>query len=95
MSGLELCPKCKKGHLYPVVTASANAEPKGQFKETGGIRDYECDICGPKQKGAKQKAHRGVKNQVSATVQKTEKPKPKPNQEFNQTRRNGVITSVT
>ena len=39
VSGLELCPKCKKGHLYPAVTAyaSASAEPKGQFKETGAL----------------------------------------------------------
>lgn len=31
VSGLELCPKCKKGHLYPVVTASAEA--KGNLKK--------------------------------------------------------------
>jgi len=61
-----------------VVTASANAEPKGQFKETGGIRDYECDICGHKQKGAKQRQNVDVKNKVSASVKKTEKPKTKP-----------------
>ena len=70
MSGLELCPKCKKGHLYPVVTAyaSASAEPKDQFKETGGIRDYECDICGHKQKAAKLRQNVDVKNKVSATL---------------------------
>ena len=80
MSGLELCPKCKKGHLYPVVTASAStsAEPKGQFKETGGIRDYECDICGHKQKAAKQRQIVDVKDKVSASLKKTKKPKPKP-----------------
>ena len=54
VSGLQLCTKCKKGHLYPVVTASASPEPKRQFKETGTIRDYECAICGYKQKAAKQ-----------------------------------------
>jgi hypothetical protein len=43
VSGLQLCPKCKKGHLYPVVTASS--EPQDQFEETGGIREYGCDIC--------------------------------------------------
>ena len=80
MSGLELCPKCKKGHLYPVVTASASTstEPKGQFKETGGIRDYECDICGHKQKAAKQRQNVDVKDKVSASVKKTKKPKTKP-----------------
>lgn len=31
MYGLELCPKCSKGHLYPVVTASAEA--KGNLKK--------------------------------------------------------------
>jgi len=75
--GLELCPKCKKGHLYPVVTASASAEPKGQFKETGGIRDYECDICGHKQKAVKQRQNVDVKDKVSASVKKTKKPKTK------------------
>src|SRR5678815_4790303 len=62
VSGLELCPKFKKGHLYPVVTTSASAGPKGQFKETGSIRDYECAICGYKQKAAKQ-----TQNAVSYT----------------------------
>jgi len=79
VSGLELCPKCKKGHLYPVVTASASAEPKGQFKETGGIRDYECDICGHKQKAAKQRQNVDAKEKVSATVKKTKKTKTKTN----------------
>jgi Zn ribbon nucleic-acid-binding protein len=78
VSGLELCPKCKKGHLYPVVTASASAGPKGQFKETGSIRDYECAICGYKQKAAKQTQNVDVKDKVSASVKKTKKPKPKP-----------------
>lgn len=77
MSGLELCPKCKKGHLYPVVTASASTEPKAQFKETGSIRDYECAICGYKQKAAKQTQNVDVKDKVSASVKKTKKPKPK------------------
>ena len=76
VSELELCPKCKKGHLYPVVTASA--EPKGQFKETGGISDYECDICGHKQKAAKQRQNVDVKDKVSASVKKTKKLKLKP-----------------
>jgi outer membrane biosynthesis protein TonB len=78
VSGLELCPKCKKGHLYPVVTASASTEPKAQFKETGSIRDYECAICGYKQKAAKQTQNVDVKDKVSASVKKTKKPKPKP-----------------
>ena len=77
VSGLELCPKCKKGHLYPMVTASASAEPKGQFKETGGIRDYGCDICGHKQKVTKQRQNGDVKVKISAMVQKTRKPKAK------------------
>ena len=80
MSGLKLCPKCKRGHLYPVVTAyaSASAELKGQFKETGGIREYGCDICGYKQKAAKQWQNVDVKDKVSTRVKKTKKPKPKP-----------------
>lgn len=76
MSGLELCPKCKKGHLYPVVTASA--EPKDQFEETGGIREYGCDICGYKQKSAKQRKNVDLKdNKVSVRVKKTKKSKRK------------------
>ncbi|MDW0223279.1 MAG: hypothetical protein QOC40_09190, partial [Nitrososphaeraceae archaeon] len=79
MSGLELCPKCKKGHLYPVVTAyaSASAEPKRQFKETGGVRDYECDICGHKQKATKLRQNVDVKDEASASVKKTKKLKTK------------------
>lgn len=77
MSGLELSPKCKKGHLYPVVTASVSAEPKGQFKETVGIREYGCDICGYKQKVAKQRQNGDVKDKVSARVKKTKKAKAK------------------
>ena len=78
MSGLELCPKCKKGHLYPVVTASASGEPKGQFSETGSIRDYQCAICGYKQKAAaKQKQNVDVRDKVSAGVHKTKKAKNK------------------
>lgn len=61
-----------------MVTASPSAEPKGQFKETGSIRDYECAICGHKQKAAKQTQNVGVKDKVSASVKKTKKPKPKP-----------------
>jgi len=77
VSGLELCPKCKKGHLYPVVTASTSPEQKGQFNETGGIRDYECDICGHRQKGLKQSQNLDVKDNVSASVKKTKKAKAK------------------
>lgn len=77
MSGLELSPKCKKGHPYPVVTASVSAELKGQFKETVGIREYGCDICGYKQKVAKQRQNGEVKDKVSARVKKTKKVKAK------------------
>ena len=78
MSGLKLCPKCKKGHLYPVVTASASGQPKGQFKETGSIRDYQCAICGYKRKAAaKQKQNVDVRDKVSAGVHKTKKAKNK------------------
>jgi hypothetical protein len=76
VSGLELCPKCKKGHLYPVVTASGSGEPKGRFKETGGIRDYECAICGYRQKAAaKQKQNVDMKDKVRAKVKKSKKQK--------------------
>jgi hypothetical protein len=74
---LELCPKCKKGYLYPVVTTRVSTEPKGQFRETGSIRDYECDICGHKQKAAKQTQNVDVKDKVSARVIKTKKAKAK------------------
>jgi len=77
VSGLESCPKCKKGHLYPVVTTRVSTEPKGQFRETGSIRDYECDICGHKQKAAKQTQNVDVKDKVSARVIKAKKTKTK------------------
>ena len=65
------------GHLYPLVTTRVSTEPKDQFRETG-IRDYECDICGHKQKGLKQIKKADVKDKVSASVKKSKKPKPKP-----------------
>jgi hypothetical protein len=77
VSGLESCPKCKKGHLYPVVTTRVSTEPKDQFRETGSIRDYECDICGHKQKAAKQTQNVDVKDKVSARVIKAKKTKTK------------------
>ena len=77
MSGLELCPKCKKGHLYPVVTTSVSTEPKAQFRETGSIRDYECAICGHKQKAAKQTQNVDKKDKVSARMIKAKKTKTK------------------
>lgn len=76
MSGLELCPKCKTGHLYPVVTTRVSTEPKDQFRETG-IRDYKCDICGYNQKGAKQTQILDIKDKVSASVTRAKKTKPK------------------
>jgi hypothetical protein len=78
VSGLELCPKCKKGHLYPVVTARVSAEPKGQYRETSSIRDYQCDICGHKQKPGKKTQSVGVKDKLSARVIKAKRTKPKP-----------------
>lgn len=74
---MELCPKCKKGHLYPVVTTRVSTEPKGQFRETASIRDYECDICGHKQKAAKQTQNVDVKDKISARVIKAKKTKTK------------------
>ena len=76
MSGLELCPKCKKGHLYPVVTSSIGAEPLRQHSETGS-RDYECAICGYKQTGLKQAQYVNEKGEVSTRVKKAKKPKVK------------------
>lgn len=76
MSGLELCPKCKTGHLYPVVTTRVSTEPKDQFRETG-IRDYKCDICGYNQKGAKQTQILDIKDKISARVTRAKKTKPK------------------
>jgi DNA-directed RNA polymerase subunit M/transcription elongation factor TFIIS len=67
---LELCPECKEGHLYPVVTARVSAEAKG-------IRNYECAICGHKQIGAKQTQNVDVKDKASATVIKAKKQKQK------------------
>ena len=77
MSGLELCPKCKTGHLYPVVTTRVSTEPKDQFRETG-IRDYKCDICGYNQKGAKQTQILDIKDKISARVTRAKKTKTKP-----------------
>ena len=78
MYGLKLCPKCKKGHLYPVVTASASGDLKDQFGETGSIKDYGCDICGYKQKAVKQTQKVDIKDKVvSTSVKKTKKTRSK------------------
>jgi hypothetical protein len=76
VSGLELCPKCKKGHLYPVVTSSVGAEPIRQHSETES-RDYECAICGHKQTGLKQAQYVNEKGEVSTIVKKAKKTKAK------------------
>ena len=76
MSGLELCPKCKKGHLYPVVTSSVGAEPISQHSKPES-RDYECAICGHKQTGLKQAQYVNEKGEVSTRVKKAKKPKAK------------------
>ena len=72
MSGLELCPKCKKGHLYPVETASIS-DSKGQFTSTGNPRDYQCAICGYKKKPAR--TQNEVKEKVIARVRRVRKVK--------------------
>ena len=64
------------GHLYPLVTTRVSTEPRDQFRETG-IRDYECDICGHKQKGLKHTQKVDVKDKVSPSVKKTKKSKSK------------------
>ncbi|HEY6949809.1 MAG TPA: hypothetical protein VI146_04295 [Nitrososphaeraceae archaeon] len=75
MSGLELCPKCKKGHLYPVVTANIS-DAKGQIRSTGYPRDYQCAICGYKKKPARAQ-NVEVKDKVSTRVHKVKKAKNK------------------
>ena len=60
-----------------MVTTSVSTEPKGQIRETGSIRDYECAICGHKQKAAKQTQNVDVKNKVSARMIKAKKTKTK------------------
>ncbi len=78
VSGLELCPKCKKGYLYPVVTARVSTEPIGQYRETSSIRDYQCDICGHKQKpGKKTRSARVIKTKKAKAKTKKAKAKTK------------------
>ena len=72
MSGLELCPKCKWGHLYPAVTSSLSTE--SQFN---GIREYECAICAYKQRRTKQMQKVHIENKVRGRVNKSKKTKAK------------------
>jgi len=46
----ELCPKCKKGHLYPEGKRGIDWDPKNKFRETGRAIDLLCDVCGHKLK---------------------------------------------
>jgi hypothetical protein len=47
-----------------------SAEPKDEYTETSSIRDYQCDICGHKQKP-------GKKTPIARVI-KTKKAKAKP-----------------
>lgn len=62
--------------MYPLVTTRVSTEPKDQFRETG-IRDYECDICGHRQKELKQNRIVNVKNKVRVNAKKSKRLRPK------------------
>lgn len=52
MSGLKLCPKCKKGRLRPIGKPSTNRESEELFTPTVHMRDLQCDNCDDTQKAA-------------------------------------------
>ena len=46
---LELCPKCKEGHLRPIGKDSVSGESKGEFRQRSSTRELKCDKCGHRQ----------------------------------------------
>jgi hypothetical protein len=49
VSGLELCPKCKKGRLRNVGLDTVKGEAKESFRHIAIMRVRKCDHCGHKQ----------------------------------------------
>lgn len=46
---LELCPKCKQGHLRNIGDDAILGEPIPPFRESGMMRPRICDHCGHRQ----------------------------------------------
>ena len=57
MSELELCPKCKKGHLIGAGGVTIKREIEQPFTQTGSIRERICDQCGHRQVNDALKEH--------------------------------------
>jgi C4-type Zn-finger protein len=46
---LELCPKCKQGHLRDAGGVTIKREIEPPFRQTGSMRERICDQCGHRQ----------------------------------------------
>jgi len=46
---MELCPKCKQGHLRDAGGVTIKREIEPPFRQTGSMRDRICDHCGHRQ----------------------------------------------
>jgi C4-type Zn-finger protein len=46
---LELCPKCKQGHLRGAGGVAIKREILAPFRQTGSMRERICDQCGHRQ----------------------------------------------
>jgi hypothetical protein len=46
---LELCPKCKQGHLRDAGGVTIKREIDPLFRQTGSMRERICDQCGHRQ----------------------------------------------
>ena len=75
----ELCPRCKKGHMYFEGKRGSEGEPKDPFRETGNVTEYVCDAedCGHRQKAEQRKLYEDVpvsdKLETTVTRGKTKK----------------------
>jgi C4-type Zn-finger protein len=49
MSELDLCPKCKQGHLRDSGGVTIKREIEPPFTQTGSIRERICNQCGHRQ----------------------------------------------
>jgi len=67
---LELCPKCRQGHLRNASGVTIKRETEPPFTQTGSITERICDQCGHRQVNDGLKEHGGPasNNKVTGTV---------------------------
>ena len=66
---LELCPKCKEGHLRDAGGVTIKREIEPPLRQTGSImREQICDQCGHRQIDEKLEEHRQPPTEILSGV---------------------------